>query len=176
VVFVDLRGYSAYTEDLPPERIFSTVNRYTLRVSDAIARHGGTVVEFGGDGMMAVFGAPEALPRKEAAALGAARDVVAGVAALGAEDGASLGVGVGVATGPAWVGSVGSADRLLWTALGNTTNLASRLQALTRELGAAVVIDEPTWRAVGDAGVPFQRHLDIAIRGRKRPETVYALA
>jgi class 3 adenylate cyclase len=89
---------------------------------------------------------------------------------------AALGVGVGVATGRAWVGSVGSADRLLWTALGNTTNLASRLQALTQELGAPLVIDESTWRAAGDAARPYQRRPDVAIRGRRRPETLYVLA
>ncbi len=176
VLFVDLRGYTSFAEDLPAEKIFSTVNRYTLEVSDAIHEQGGSVVEFNGDGMMAVFGAPRPLAHMEEAAVQAARDIVLRVAKLGVDDSARpLSVGVGIATGEAYLGSLRSSDRLIWSAIGNTTNLAARLQVLTRELGASIVIDGPTChsaeRWVGD----FQAHPATVIRGRREPEDVYAL-
>ena len=88
---------------------------------------------------------------------------------------APLAVGVGIATGKAFVGNIQAVDRLIWSAIGNTTNLAARLQALTRELDAAIVIDSATWRDAGEAGSAFAKHPDTAIRGRALTEDVYAL-
>ena len=174
VLFVDLRGYSSYAEDLAPGEIFSSVNRYTEPVSSVIHGHGGTVVEFNGDGMMAVFGAPRELAGKERAAVAAGREIVKRVPALtGAVE--TLSVGVGVATGRAFVGNVHAVDRLIWTALGNTTNLASRLQSLTRDLDAAMIIDEATWRGAGAEAEPFRPALATQIRGRKERENLYLL-
>ena len=179
VLFVDIRGYTSFAESRAAEEIFSTVNRYTERVSEIVRRHGGAVVEFNGDGMMAVFGAPRELPAKERAAVAAGREIVGAVEALPVADpngGAlKLSVGVGIATGPAFVGNIRAADRMIWSAIGNTTNLAARLQGLTRELGAALVIDAVTWRALPAAG-DFRRHPAHAIRGRREPEDVYALS
>jgi hypothetical protein len=85
-------------------------------------------------------------------------------------------VGVGIATGPAFVGSVRAVDRLIWTALGPTTNLAARLQALTRELDASLVVDAATWGALGTWGADFELHTAVALRGLRQREDVYALA
>src|SRR5690606_15934674 len=130
-----------------------------------------------GDGMMAVFGAPRPLARKERAAVETARRIAAAVDALelGAATGRRLSVGIGIATGPAYVGNIQAVDRLIWTAIGNPINLAARLQALTREIGAAIAIDDATFRAAGDAcaGVVARPH--TAIRGRDEPVDVYAL-
>ncbi|MFN8643206.1 MAG: adenylate/guanylate cyclase domain-containing protein [Candidatus Binatia bacterium] len=178
VLFVDIRGYTGFSERRAAEEIFSTVNRYTEAVSREVRACGGTVVEFHGDGMMAVFGAPEPIPDKERCAVQAARAIAATVAALPpvrGDGGPTLSVGVGIATGLTFVGNIQSADRLIWTAIGNTPNLAARLQALTRDLDAAVAIDAPTRTRAGDAGAGFRCHRDVAIRGRSRPEDVYAL-
>jgi adenylate cyclase len=163
------------------------------------------VVEFSGDGMLAVFGAPDELSMKERAAVQAAGDIVAAMAAM-AGPGSSerrpqtsglrpqnktpdpdpkpevrgreptLSVGVGIATGPAFVGNIQSSDRFIWTVIGNTVNLAARLQSMTRELNAAVAVDDTTFRrAGGETCAAFVRHADLAIRGRAQPETVHAL-
>jgi len=178
VLFVDMRGYTTFAESRAPAEIFSTVNRYTERVSEIVRKHGGAVVEFNGDGMMAVFGAPRALPAKERAAVAAGSEILRAVESLPLEDRSSaaspLSVGVGVATGPAFVGNIRAADRMIWSAIGNTTNLAARLEALTRELGAALVIDAATWRALPEPE-GFRRHPALPIRGRREPEDVYAL-
>lgn len=87
----------------------------------------------------------------------------------------ALSVGVGIATGSAFVGNIQSSDRYIWTVVGNAVNLAARLQSLTRELDAAVAIDDTTFRRTARACADFVRHTDLAIRGRSQPETVHAL-
>jgi len=179
VLFVDLRGYTSFAESRRAEEIFSTVNRYTETVSQIVRRYGGSVVEFNGDGMMAVFGAPQDLPHKERAAVAAGREIIGAVGALPVDSAqgadAKLSVGVGIATGDAFVGSIRAADRMIWSAIGNTTNLAARLQSLSRELDVALVIDAATWEALGGAGRDFTRHDAIAIRGRRQLQDLYSL-
>lgn len=183
VLFVDLRGYTSFSESRRAEEIFSTVNRYTETVSEIVRKHGGSVVEFNGDGMMAIFGAPRELAHKERAAVEAGREIVAAVAALavgGAQQEAagptSLSVGVGIATGEAFVGNVQAVDRMIWTAIGNTTNLAARLQSLTRDLDAALVIDRTTWERAEAAAADFEKRSEVSIRGRRATQDVYALS
>jgi class 3 adenylate cyclase len=178
VLFVDLRGTTRFFEGQPPAEIFSTVNRYTEEISAVVNRHGGAVVEFNGDGMMAVFGAPAPLERKEQAAVLAGIEIVytVQVRTETGEQRARRGgsVGVGIATGPAFVGNIQAVDRKIWSAIGNTTNLAARFQALTRDLGASIVIDEAT-RSAAEAAGDFAAHEGTPIRGLSEPQTVYAL-
>jgi class 3 adenylate cyclase len=174
VLFVDIRGYSRFAETLRPEEIFALVNSYTELVSAAVRRHGGTVVEFNGDGMMAVFGAPEPLASKEQAAVAAGREIVGAVPDLAGGRG-ELSAGVGIATGQAFVGNVQAVDRMIWTALGNTTNLASRLQDLTRDLPASIVIDRRTYELAGAEGAVFLPYVGAPIRGRNEREDLFLL-
>jgi class 3 adenylate cyclase len=176
VLFVDLRGYIGFAESRRAEEIFSTVNRYTESVSQIVQEHGGSVVEFNGDGMMAVFGAPQALAHKERAAVEAGREIVEAVGLLPVEGGETkLSVGVGIATGEAFVGNIQAVDRMIWSAIGNTTNLAARLQGLTRELDASLVIDGVTRERAEHAAEAFERRPDVPIRGRRDTQDVYAL-
>ena len=178
VLFVDIRGYAGFAEGRTPGDIFSVVNRYTETVSQVVHLHGGCVVEFNGDGMMAVFGAPRDLPAKEQSAVEACRQVIGAMDALPVDGGEArprLSVGVGVATGEAFVGNIRAVDRIIWSAIGNTTNLAARLQSLTRPLEAGMVIDHATWQAAGKPAADFERHERVTIRGRKQREDVYVL-
>ena len=86
-----------------------------------------------------------------------------------------LSVGVGIATGPAFVGNIRAADRMIWTAIGNTINLAARLEALTRNLASSVVVDNATWNAAGTARRGFELRAEMPIRGLPRAEDVWAL-
>jgi len=178
VLFVDIRGYTTYSEQQAAGAVFSMVNRYTEVVSAVIQRRGGTVVEFLGDGVMAVFGAPEPMANHARAAVQAACEVVGAVRrlTLGAADvDAPIEVGVGVASGRAFVGNIQTNDRFVYTAVGDVVNLASRIERLTRELHVAVAIDARTHRAAGDSAVRFQRHERVRIRGRAEPVDVYSL-
>ncbi len=129
--------------------------------------------------MMAVFGAPQTLPNKERAAVETARDILVAMESLRLEgagaDSPPLSVGVGIATGEAFVGNIRAVDRMIWSAIGNTTNLAARLQALTRDLDASIVIDEPTRREADYVAADFERREETPIRGRRETQDVYAL-
>jgi class 3 adenylate cyclase len=173
VLFVDIRGYTSYSERREPSEVFSMVSRYTELVSRIVRDYRGTVVEFSGDGMMAVFGAPEDLPQKEGAAVAVAEEILSAMRSLSGE-GPSLRVGIGIATGPAFVGSIRSADRMIWSAIGNTTNLAARLQSLARDLEASIVIDEATRARTGAFGAALERHAGVRIRGLSEPQDVFA--
>jgi class 3 adenylate cyclase len=168
VLFVDIREYARFAETRSAEDVFGTLNEHTERVSAIVSAAGGTIVEFNGDGMMAVFGAPEALARKELYAVEAARKIVDSMPA-------PLAVGVGIATGLAFVGSIRSSDRMIWSAVGNTTNLASRLQSLTRNLGASIAVDATTRDRANYLCNDFVCHADTAIRGRSERLDVWAL-
>jgi class 3 adenylate cyclase len=174
VLFVDIRGYTALSEGTGAQAIFSTINHYTQTVSEIVSDEGGSVVEFNGDGMMAVFGAPSALADKERAAVRAGRRIARDLEDL-EHEGRAVSIGIGIATGPSYVGSIQAADRLIWSAIGNTTNLAARLQGLARELGASIVIDAATHEVLEDAGRSFRSHPQIAIRGRSDRIDVFAL-
>jgi class 3 adenylate cyclase len=179
VMFVDIRGYTQLAQGRRAEEIFSLVNRYTRKVSEIVRAHGGSVVEFAGDGLMAVFGAPQDLEHKEQAAAQTAREICRAVTGLAMEGGdgprSAISVGVGIATGLAFVGNIQATDRLIWSAIGNTTNLAARLQALTRDLGAAIVVDDTTRLRARQLTADFREHRETAIKGRQNTETVYAL-
>jgi class 3 adenylate cyclase len=168
VLFIDLRGHSSYPEKRQAEDAFSTVNEHTERVSRIVLARGGAVVEANGVGMMAVFGAHETLTEKERRAVEAAREIVD-------TSPAELRVGIGIATGLAYAGSIRAADRWIWSVIGETTNLAARLQALTLELDAFVLIDAPTRRAAGYVCADFARHPDVTVRGQSEPVDVFAL-
>lgn len=174
VLFVDIRGYTSFAEDRQVDEIFSTVNRYTETVSRIVQEHGGSVVEFNGDGMMAVFGAPRTISHKERAAVEAGWEIVRTVERLPVDPEQALSVGVGIATGEAFVGNIQAVDRFIWSAIGNTTNLAARLQSLTRDLNAELVIDSATWERAQSAAAGFERRR-VPIRGRRQPEKVYSL-
>ncbi len=179
VLFVDIRGYTGFSENRKAEEIFSTVNRYTETVSQIVQKHAGSVVEFNGDGMMAVFGAPRELAHKERAAVEAGREIVEAVGALPVENTSGretkLSVGVGIATGEAFVGNIQAVDRMIWSAFGNTSNLAARLQSLTRDLDAALAIDAVTWERAQPAAEGFEKRPEVPIRGRRETQDVYAL-
>jgi class 3 adenylate cyclase len=180
VLFVDIRGYTRLAESRAPQAIFRAISAYTQLVSSVVREAGGTVVEFNGDGMMAVFGAPESHPHKERAAVDAARRIHERVRALTFDaDGngsapAAIDVGIGVASGPAYVGPIQAADRAIWSALGNTTNLAARLQALTRGRDASIAIDEATFSGAGAAARDHFASIGmVSVRGRSVPVEVF---
>jgi adenylate cyclase len=106
-------------------------------------------------------------------------EIVEAVGSMPVEDAqrgqTTLSVGVGIATGAAFVGNIQAVDRMIWTAIGNTTNLAARLQSLTRTLNASLVIDHATWERAQPAAAGFERRPDVPIRGRRQTQDLYVL-
>jgi class 3 adenylate cyclase len=175
VLFVDLRGYSSFAEQRRPEEIFATISCYVRRASRIIERSGGAVVEFSGDGLMALFGCPTALADKEEAAVRAALELIRAFPFVAANerDLWAREVGVGIATGSMHVGTIGWRDRAVWSATGNATILAARLQAATRSLEASVAIDAVTYQRAGSARSSFRKIAGFAIRGHKKRQDVF---
>jgi class 3 adenylate cyclase len=167
ILFVDIRGYTSFAAQRDAPEIFRVVNAYTRAVSQIVREHGGAVVEFHGDGLMATFGAPVALSDKEHFAVEAGRAIVKRIEEGDLADGTPLRCGVGIATGSAFVGDIQSVDRRIWAAIGNTTNLAARLEALTRTLPAAIVIDDLTYQRCGETVADFRPRDDVRLKGRE---------
>lgn len=173
-MFIDIRGYSSFAEGQALPVLFSRLNEHTEKVSAIIRHHGGHIVEFNGDGMMAVYGAPSALASKERAAVLAGEAICELMNDGDTPHDARFRVGVGIATGDAYVGSLKSVDRWIWTAIGETTNRAARLQTLTRDLDTSMIVDEHTWLALGGLGDQFALHRSRALRGLRRRHNVFA--
>lgn len=172
VMFSDIRGFTALSEVTAPETVVAMLNGYFSRQVEVIFAHGGTLDKFMGDAIMAFWGAPVATPDhairavEAALAMSAALDEFRGQ--LG-ELGAGLEIGIGIHSGSAVVGLIGSADRLDYTAIGDTVNLASRVEGLTKGV-ARVLVTEATRLAAGEAfawrdcGVHQARGRELGVR------------
>jgi class 3 adenylate cyclase/CHASE2 domain-containing sensor protein len=144
VLFSDIRGYTTRSEGMTPEQVIGFLNRYFERTVSLIHERGGAVVSFMGDGIMAVFSAPKPLDNPCREAFEAARAMLAYVGELNgefqAEGVAPIQIGIGLHAGEAIVGHVGSSARHDYTAIGDVTNVASRLETLTKEAGYRLVV------------------------------------
>ncbi len=182
VVFADLRGFTAAAEKLPPEMVIELLNRYLTEVGDAVLDHGGTLVSYQGDGIMAVFGAPVEQPDHADRALAAVRDIrdarlpAFNAWAAGHGIAAPFAVGIGVASGPVMSGTVGSQRRLEYATVGDTTNAAARLQVLSKELAHSVLIADATRAALTAAAGDLLAVGALDVRGREVPASVWTLA
>jgi class 3 adenylate cyclase len=160
VLFADLRGFTRLTEANSADDVLDWLNRYYGAVTPILHTHGATIDAFRGDGMNAMFGAPE--PRADAAgaALQAARDMLAALAPLNAalrhEGRPPLHIGIGLGYGLAAFGDVGSRDRRDFTAIGDPVNLAARLQDLTKQLDCPILM---THALYDDLSAPLKKDL-----------------
>ncbi|OYX27123.1 MAG: guanylate cyclase, partial [Rhodobacterales bacterium 32-66-7] len=171
----DLVGFTDLAERLPDTEVLPLLRRYYAEIERVVFDEGGTLDKYLGDGVMATFGTPEPSPGNAAAAIRAARRIVEAVDAIG--DG--LHVSVGVHFGRATVGDVGPARRLEFAVIGDTVNVASRLEAATRDLGARIVVSDALVaraRAEGalDAAMNgFAEVQALPLRGRRAPIDVW---
>ena len=178
VLFVDIRHFTTLTETRLPFDVVFLLNRYFAIIGKAVEQAGGRLDKFIGDGAMALFGlntAPEEACRQ---ALTAAAAIVAGIDKLAAELADELTlplrIAIGIHTGPAVVGTMGYGRVRSMTAIGDTVNVASRLETAAKEFEAAVVISEPVANLSGAdlAGIESR---EISVRGRALPLKVYVI-
>jgi class 3 adenylate cyclase len=170
VVISDVRGFTSWAESRDPEDVLALISRVQGELARAVMSHGGTVDKFLGDGMLAVFGAPEPLRGHAACAIAAVRDMLAAVRQL---EGGKFKLGVGVCSGSLVTGCIGSGTRLEFTVVGDTVNTASRLQALTKEHGVEAIVGETT-----AAALPESERTSLGeatLRGKERALRIYAL-
>lgn len=183
VLFTDIRGFSSLAERLNPNETVALLREVHQRIAEAVFRYDGTLDKFTGDGAMALFGAPNPSADDAARALRAARDLLdaletwnRGRREAGKDE---VRVGVGLHWGRVVTGNVGDARRLDFTAIGDTVNLASRLERLTRELDTDLVASEMLCARAQTAGAVLDGLVDAGtqpIRGREEPLGIRMLA
>ncbi|MBW0093806.1 hypothetical protein I4I73_31120 [Pseudonocardia sp. KRD-184] len=169
-VFADLRGFTTFSERSGPEEIVVLLNRYFEVATAAVLAEGGTVVQFVGDAMMALFGAPARQPDHAVRAVRAALALQEGIAAIADDDGPTFRVGVN--TGPALVGNIGSTALRNFNAMGDAVNVAARLESVAEP--GQVVIGAAT-RALLPADVDVEALGELAVKGRREPVTAFRL-
>jgi len=172
ILFADLRDFTGFAERRLPYDVVFVLNRYFALMGEAVGAAGGHVDKFIGDGVMALFGVDTPPDRAARQALEAARRMAEGLAALNAtlanELEAPLRMGIGIHAGPVIIGEMGYAAATSLTAVGDSVNTASRLEAMTKEYGAEIVVSETVAALAGvDLGA-FPSH-DIEVRGRSEP-------
>ncbi|HYR58565.1 MAG TPA: adenylate/guanylate cyclase domain-containing protein, partial [Chthoniobacteraceae bacterium] len=169
VMFVDIRSFTERSAGNPPEKVVALLNEFLRVMVHAVeAHHSGMVNKFLGDGFMALFGAGGESDAHADEAVHAASEMLAQLRELNdllaARGEAAMAIGIGLHTGPAIVGSIGSPQRLEFTAIGSTVNLASRIESLTKVVGETVLLSDAT-RAALRAPVALREHPPQRVKG-----------
>ncbi len=183
VLFSDIRGFTTYAEQNPPELVVRQMREYLTEMTAVVQSHRGVLDKFIGDAVMALFG--PFLPddaNLSALAVATALDMLERLDALNrrwqGEGLPTFRIGIGIHVGEAMVGNIGSAQRVQYTALGDTVNLAARLQALTKDFQVPLLVSEAVReeaeKALGDAVVFVDLGM-VTVRGREQPVRVYTV-
>ncbi|SFN19470.1 adenylate/guanylate cyclase domain-containing response regulator [Variovorax sp. OV329] len=178
VMFADIRGFTSLVESTPPEETIELLNTWYALMFEAINKHGGVVNQMIGDGLMCIFGAPLPMDDHAAQAVHAALDMVAMLQVLNNQRTSAgkplLRIGVGIATGEMVAGYTGTQSRATYTCIGNTVNLAARLESHTKEVGRMILIDPDTCQAVGGR-CETEALGRVHLRGKAAPVEVFAV-
>jgi adenylate cyclase len=167
VMFVDIRGFSGIAGASSPEQVMAYLNRLFDPLIEVVNEHGGIVNKFLGDGFMAIFGAPLELPNNSKAAMRCALDILDRVNTLNAAaDFPLTKLGIGIHTGSTITGSVGSAQRQEYTLLGETVNLAARIEQATKDYSAQLLVSEETLLEASMAELTPIEIGDVLLRGQ----------
>jgi adenylate cyclase len=171
VLFLDVRGFTEFAERADAHDVVACLNALYEAVVPVIERHGGHANKFVGDGLLAVFGAPERHADHAARAVASARDIAQLAGSGGAGE---LRVGIGVNSGRVVVGTIGGGGRRDFTVIGDPVNTAARVEAATRLTGDDVLITENTLRALGVAGDDFEERPSVPLKGKTATVHLYA--
>jgi adenylate cyclase len=178
VMFLDIRGFTAFAEKRSPEEVVAYLNVIFDEAVEAVVAHHGIVNKFLGDGFMAVFGVAG-----EDSSIACSEAVAAGLDALDridklVTDGRipATRVGLGLHAGPAVVGNIGSTRRKEYTVIGDVVNVASRVEALNKELGTTMLVTEEVWRNSGRSEETPLSRAPLHVRGREMPVRIFQLA
>lgn len=180
VLFCDIRGFTERAETMDPADLGAFVTTFRACVTRVVRRHGGVIDKFIGDSAMVVFGVPRAGRRDAANALACARALLAeidGWNGLRVTNGeGAVRVGIGLHWGVVFCGAVGDERRLEFTVLGDTVNIAARLEQLTKEAGFPLIVTGPLLDAAGEARDRWTALPDGPLRGRTQTVRLYGSA
>ncbi len=175
ILFQDIRGFTTISERTDPAVLVRMLNQFFTEMVAAVEAEGGIVKQFTGDGVMALFGAPNQYPDSPARAVRAALGMVQRLESLNVrlqeQDFPVLHIGVGIHTGEVVAGLIGPDKRVEYAVVGDPVNLASRIEGLTKELQATIVISEVTASRLGPE-VTLGRTATMAVKGKEKPVQV----
>lgn len=178
VMFCDIRSFTALCESQPPEETIELLNTYYTLMFDAIGGQGGVVTLMIGDGLMAVFGAPSPLDDCAASAVAASLEMVELIEQFNLErtatDKPPIRIGIGIATGEVVAGYTGTRQRATYTCVGDTVNLAARLEAHTKVAERRILIDGATRDKLGNS-MPIEPLGEVTIKGKALAVDVFAV-
>jgi adenylate cyclase len=178
LMFTDLAGFTSISEKLTPEQVSHLLNRHLTEMTRIVIAHGGTVDKFIGDAVMAFWGAPLDDPDQAKNACEAARDMQKAMVSLRAELQAeglpAIFMRIGLHTGPAVVGNMGSEERFDYTAIGDTVNLASRLEGANKAYGTDILLSEATARKLNGV-LPLRVVDNVKVKGKLEPVEVFTI-
>jgi adenylate cyclase len=179
VLFCDVRGFSRFSERLGPARTVEWLNDVMGTLSECVLAHRGVLVDYIGDELMAMWGAPVEQPDQARLAANAAIDMLAQLPSLNERWasvlGAPMGFGIGLNTGVARVGNTGTQRKFKYGPLGNVVNLASRVQGATKYLKAPLLVTKATHAKLGGT-VPARRLCAVRVVNIAEPVDLYELA
>jgi class 3 adenylate cyclase len=177
-MFSDIRGFTAMAERMAPEEAIELLNTYYTLMFEAITSQGGVVNQMVGDGLMAIFGAPLPLTEPCRAAARAALDMQEMLELFNREPERAgkppIRIGIGIATGDVIAGYTGTQRRATYTCVGDTVNVAARIEAHTKVAGRPILVDEPTWQAL-DGRFEGEAIGTVFLHGRDDPVSLHAL-
>ncbi len=172
MLFVDIRNFTGFAEQTPASEVIGTINRMFELAVPVVHDHGGHVDKFIGDGLLAVFGAPQRLPNHAAAAVSAAQSIAA---AVEAEFHGELSVGIGINTGTVVAGNVGGAGRFEFSVIGDPVNVAARVESATRQTGDTILISGRTLDVLDDDSVRVEERPDVVLKGKSGSVSLFAV-
>jgi len=173
VLFSDLRGFTSLSESMSPEDLTAVLNNYLSAMTPHILEEKGTIDKFIGDAIMAFWNAPLAVIDHSHRAVVSALRMHRALAEFNRIHKTTLAIGIGIHTGPAVVGNVGGKDRVNYTILGDTVNLSSRIEGLTKKYGVGTIVTKMVRDAISDPNITFRTLDVITVLGKSTPTTLY---
>ncbi len=178
VFFSDIRNFTHLSETMPPEKVMSFLNDYFEKMLGIIFKHNGMLDKLLGDGIMAEFGVPVEDPQQERNAVITALEMIDAIDVLQEkwkkEGKPPIDIGIGIHTGDAIVGSLGSEQRMQYTAIGDTVNIAERLQEVTKDRKYPIIVSETTFNALYNE-FPSKYLGPLMLHGKEHPINAYAI-
>ena len=175
ILFTDIRDFTMWCEQTPPESVIQTLNSYYENLIQAMTKHGGTVTRYTGDGVLALFGAPLDDPDHALHAVLAAWEahnlLLKFNSIRRSVEAFELNTGFGIHSGSAVVGSIGCDARAEYTPIGDAANVASRIEGLNRELGTSLLISDATYQQVAER-IEVGKRAETSVKGREKPVQV----
>ena len=171
-LFTDVRGFTALSEKLEPEEVTYIMNKVLTIQADTVKRYDGMVDKYIGDAMMAIFNAPIDLPGHETAAVLCAKEIQDKIKIANLD----IEIGIGVNSGYAVIGNMGSKTRFDYTAIGDSVNLAARLESSTKEVGEDIVIGYDTIKSKGfSEQITLKKLNSIKVKGKEKSINIYTI-